>query len=92
MMCNNQIDSMRKMCELFRRVKDGTKPMVALMRKYFRDDAEEIIQHCKSVNDNASQQTAQIGPSAAFSEVGAVKAGGSEVPAQLISPLQHIQV
>ena len=92
MMCNNQIDSMRKMCELFGRVKDGTKPMVAIMRKYFREQTEKIIQQCASVDDKAAQQTAQIGPSAAFSEVGAVKAGGSEVPAQLISPLQHIQV
>ena len=83
---------MRKMCELFRRVKDGTKPMVALMRKYFRDDAEEIIQHCKSVNDNASQQTAQIGPSTSSSEVGADNAGDIDAPAQIISPHQHIQV
>ena len=80
---------MRKMCELFGRVKDGTKPMVAVMRNYFRDDAEEIIQHCKSVDDNPAQQT---GPSPAFNEVRADKAGDTEATAQLISPLQHIQV
>ena len=80
------------MCELFRRVKDETKPMVTVMRKHFREHAKEIIQHCKSVDDNATQQTAQTGPSAAFSEVGANKSGDTEAPTQLISPLQHIQV
>ena len=88
-MRNNQIDSMRKMCELFRRVKDGTKPMVAVMRKYLREHAENIIQHCKSVDDNAAQQTVQVGPSAAFIEVGADKTGDTEAT---ISALQDIQV
>ena len=71
------------------RVKDGTKPMVAIMRKYFREQAEEIIQQCKSVDDNAAQQTAQIGPSTSFIEVGADKAGDTEAT---ISALQDIQV
>ena len=92
MMCNNQINSMRKMCELFSRVKDGTKPMVAIMRKYFRENAEEMIEHCKSVDDNAAQLTVQTGPSTSFNEVGADKAGDSDAAAQLISPLQRIQV
>ena len=90
MMRNNQIDSMRKMCELFRRVKDGTKPMVAVMRNYFREQAEEIIQQCKSVDDNAAQQ--KTGPSTSSSEVEADKAGDTEAPAQQINSLQHIQV
>ena len=94
MMRNNQIDSMRKMWELFGRVKDETKPMVAVMRKYFRENAEEMIQQCKSVdnNDNATQKTAQVEPTAEFSEVGADKAGEAEAATQIISPLQHIQL
>ena len=86
---------MRKMCELFRRVEDGTKPMVAVMRNYFREQAEEMIQHF--VDDNAAQQTAKTGPSTSSIEVGADKAGDTEATAQIISNKststhQHIQV
>ena len=78
---------MRRMCELFRRVKDGTKTMVAAMRKYFKEHAEEIIQ--QSADDNAAQLT---WPSAATSEVGAKKADDDEASTRPISALQRIQV
>ena len=65
--------------------------MAAAMRKYFKEHAEEIIQHLKSVDDNAAQQT---GPNAATSEVGAKKADDNEASTstQLTSALQRIQV
>ena len=91
MMINDQIDSMRKMHNLFRRVNGGTKQMVAVLSKYLRKRGEDLVNQCKPVeNSGVADDNAQQAPQAEPAEENGSNSGvgaGTQ-----LNPLQYIQV